>query len=382
MFDWLIDSCTYVHDFLRFRGFFFIHSLQLLLPAVIVASIMSVTSRPACGGRTWCPHQFEVSSAVGIAGQGGRDSFAKGGENAFHIFPFLASAGFVFATHLSLWSSSIFGTEQHPTTRTPNSSSCTSSSQKAPHPDISETESGIIDPLVSIIWTAFMSPPSPPPSPSPQPQPPVKAYWKGIFLQVYSPCVEIVDKAGFHFGWYWYLVLGTWWYLTSATITVSVSSSKLLFPLPELFRKLVMRSQFQSQALKSAKLWYMLIFNLPVYDVKQEDHKAEQSQHSIGINGIPGSRSLEHALTKWRWGVVEATPTQPLCWLPDPQGGLVCSIASPAGCLSSSASDGRTRPPYGGARFFQANHCIHMYICICIYPLIVMLLLQFSFVCR
>ena len=119
-------------------------------------------------------------------------------------------------------------------------------------------------------------------------------------------CVEIVDKASFSLWlivgtwyrflllgtWYWYLVLGPWWYLTSATITVSVSSSKLLFPLPELFRKLVMRSQFQSQALKSAKLWYMLIFNLPVYDVKQEDHKAEQSQHSIGINGIPGSRLL------------------------------------------------------------------------------------------
>ena len=34
-----------------------------------------------------------------------------------------------------------------PSTRIPNSSSCTS--QKASHPDISETKSGIIDPLVS-----------------------------------------------------------------------------------------------------------------------------------------------------------------------------------------------------------------------------------------
>ena len=75
--------------FFGFRAFIFIHCLQLLLPAVIVASIMSVTSGPACGGRTWCPHRFEVSSAVGIAGQGGRDSFAKGGETAFHIVPFL-----------------------------------------------------------------------------------------------------------------------------------------------------------------------------------------------------------------------------------------------------------------------------------------------------
>ena len=37
----------------------------------------------------------------------------------------------------------------NPTTRIPNSSCCCCSSQKAPHPDISETESGIIDPLVS-----------------------------------------------------------------------------------------------------------------------------------------------------------------------------------------------------------------------------------------
>ena len=66
------------------------------------------------------------------------------------------------------------------------------------------------------------------------------------------------------------------WNLTSATITVSVSSSKLRLPFPELFRKLTWSISVKCEH----------FVNLPVYDVEQEDHEAEQGQHSIRVNSI------------------------------------------------------------------------------------------------
>ena len=184
MFDWLIDSCTHVHDFLRFRGFFlFIASnyccLRLLSPQLWVSPVaLPVAAAPGVPTDLRFPPLWELRDRVG-------------------------------GTHL----------------------------QKGERP------------------LSILSPFSPTPTSS-------KSLLKGHFLQVYLSCVEIVDKASFSLWlivgtwywflllgtWYWYLVLGPWWYLTSATITVSVSSSKLLFPLPELFRKLMMKSKFRSQS--------------------------------------------------------------------------------------------------------------------------------------
>ena len=63
---------------------------RLLLPQLSLSPVLL-----ARGVSTWWPPpQFEVSSSVGIVGEGGRDSFAKGGERRnrgrawghFHIF--------------------------------------------------------------------------------------------------------------------------------------------------------------------------------------------------------------------------------------------------------------------------------------------------------
>ena len=49
---------------------------RLLLPQLSLSPVLL-----ARGVSTWWPPpQFEVSSSVGIVGEGGRDSFAKGGE--------------------------------------------------------------------------------------------------------------------------------------------------------------------------------------------------------------------------------------------------------------------------------------------------------------
>ena len=69
---------------------------------------------------------------------------------------------------------------------------------------------------------------------------------------------------GFHFGS---------WYLTSATITVSVSSSKLLLPFPELFKKLG-KNIFLNREFVTATA--ISEFDLPVYNVKQKDHEPQQ----------------------------------------------------------------------------------------------------------
>ena len=75
---------------------------RLLLPQLSLSPVLL-----ARGVSTWWPPpQFEVSSSVGIVGEGGRDSFAKGGERRnrgrawghFHIYyvlvPF-SNIGFV-----------------------------------------------------------------------------------------------------------------------------------------------------------------------------------------------------------------------------------------------------------------------------------------------